>query len=176
MESRIPTLETERLTLRGHRLADFEDSAAMWADPVVVRHTLGRPQAGDEVWARLLRYVGHWELLGFGFWVVRERHGGKFVGEVGFGDMHRSLGPDFDPSPEGGWVLATAAHGKGYATEAMKAAHAWLEGSGRAGRTVCLINEQNVASIRVAQKLGYREFRRATYKDSPGILFERVGR
>jgi hypothetical protein len=38
-----PTIETERLRLRGHRVADFADVAAMWAAPEVVRHIMGRP-------------------------------------------------------------------------------------------------------------------------------------
>ena len=42
-----------------------------------------------------------------------------------------------------------------------------------ARRTVCLINPENLASIRVAQKCGYREFARATYKGQPTLLFER---
>jgi len=51
----VPILETERLRLRGHRLDDFPASAAMWADPVVTRHTTGKPQTREEVWLRLLR-------------------------------------------------------------------------------------------------------------------------
>jgi RimJ/RimL family protein N-acetyltransferase len=34
---RVPVIETERLRLRGHRLEDFPDSAALWADPLVTR-------------------------------------------------------------------------------------------------------------------------------------------
>lgn len=55
-----PAIETERLTLRGHRLEDFAESAAMWADPEVTRYISGRPFSAEEIWARLLRYVGHW--------------------------------------------------------------------------------------------------------------------
>ena len=62
----VPELETPRLSLRGHRVEDLEDCAAMWGDPQVTRHIGGRPSTKEEVWSRLVRYVGHWALLGFG--------------------------------------------------------------------------------------------------------------
>jgi RimJ/RimL family protein N-acetyltransferase len=40
-------------------------------------------------------------------------------------------------------------------------------------RTVCLITPDNLASIRVAEKCGFKEFARTTYKDQPTILFDR---
>ena len=61
-----PALDTARLSLRGHTRDDFAECAAMWADPLVTRHVGGRPMAGEEVWARVLRYAGLWTLLGFG--------------------------------------------------------------------------------------------------------------
>jgi RimJ/RimL family protein N-acetyltransferase len=168
-----PVLETARLRLRGHRPEDLADSAVMWADPTVTRHIGGRPFSAEEVWARLLRYAGHWAWLGFGYWVVEDRATGAFVGEVGFADFKRDLVPSLDGTPELGWVLATRAHGKGYATEAARAAIAWGETRFASSRTVCLIDPDNVASIRVAEKLGFREYGRTTYKDEPTILFER---
>lgn len=59
-----PTLETERLILRPHRVQDFEAVAALWAEPEVVRFISGTPSAPEESWARLLRYIGHWQALG----------------------------------------------------------------------------------------------------------------
>src|SRR5258706_4203555 len=92
----IPTLTTERLTLTGHTLDDFSDSAAMWSDPAVTRHIGGRPSSEEEVWARLMRYAGHWALKGFGYWLVRERLGGRVVCEGRFAHRRRQLGPPLD--------------------------------------------------------------------------------
>lgn len=167
----IPTLETERLTLRGPTLADFADSAAMWGDTAVTRHIGGVPFTEEEVWARLHRYVGHWALLGFGIWVVRDK-AGRFVGEVGFLDYRRAIEPALD-APELGWVLSTTAHGKGYATEAMRAGIAWGEQHFGHGRYVAIIDPENAASIRVADKLGFREDTRTTYKGGPTVIFRR---
>ena len=87
----IPSLETERLVLRGHRLEDFSASAAMWADENVTRHILDQPLTEEVAWSRFLRYIGHWAALGFGYWLMEEKHTGRFVGEVGFADYKRGI-------------------------------------------------------------------------------------
>src|SRR5437868_14514943 len=110
--SPVPILETERLRLRGHRDEDLANCAALWADPVVVRHTVGKPLTEEESWRRLLTYVGHWAVIGYGYWVVEEKASGTFVGEIGFADYKRDLEPSLKDVPEIGWVLASQAHGK----------------------------------------------------------------
>jgi RimJ/RimL family protein N-acetyltransferase len=173
MSSTAPPLDTERLTLRGHQLADFSDSFAMWSDPVVVRHISGKPSTREEAWSRVLRHAGHWALLGFGYWVIRERASGRFVGEIGFADFHRDLQPSFDDVPEAGWALATWSHGRGFATEALGAALAWADEDPRFARTACLIAPENAASIRVADKCGYRQVGSVVYHDEPSLVLER---
>ncbi|HEX2208435.1 MAG TPA: GNAT family N-acetyltransferase [Longimicrobium sp.] len=168
----VPALDTPRLTLRAHTLADFAECAALWGDPLVTRHIGGRPSTPEEVWTRLLRYAGMWTLLGFGYWVVRERETERLVGEVGLADFRREITPLID-APEAGWVLAPWAHGRGLATEAVRAALAWADAHLAAPRTVCLISPENAASIHVAGKCGYREFARTTYKGEDTIIFER---
>jgi len=169
----IPVLETERLRLRAHCEGDLAACSAMWADPLVTRHTTGKPQTSEEVWARILRYVGHWALLGFGFWAVEEKASGEFVGELGFADFKRSLEPPLHGVPEAGWILASPFHGKGYATEAMRAVIAWGDQHFGLVRTACLIHPENVASIRLAEKFGYREYARSVYKEHDVIMFAR---
>lgn len=143
----------------------------MWADPMVTRYIGGKPFAEEESWARLLRYVGHWVLLGFGYWVVEEKATGKFVGEIGFADYKRDMQPSLKDMPEIGWVLAAQFHGNGYATEAVRAAVGWGDAHFGASQTACIIHPENLPSIRVAAKCGYREFQLATYKGWPTIVF-----
>lgn len=169
----VPILETERLRLRGHGLDDFAAAAAMWSDPIVTRHTTGKPQTREEVWARLLRYVGHWAMLGFGFWAVEEKDSGEFVGELGFAEFKREIEPSLDGIPEIGWILAPRFHGKGYATEGVRAVIAWGDEHFGAVQTACLIQPENLASIRVAEKCGYREYARSTYKEHEVIMLSR---
>jgi RimJ/RimL family protein N-acetyltransferase len=169
----VPTLETERLKLRGHRVGDFSDCAAMWAEPEVGRYIGGKPLTEEESWTKFLRYVGHWALQGFGYWAVEEKTTGNFVGEIGFADYKRELEPSLKGVPEIGWVLASRVHGKGYATEAVRAAVAWGDAHFSPARTACIISPENLASVRVAVKCGYREFQLTTYKGRPTMMFVR---
>ena len=146
----------------------------MWADPAVTTYIGGgKPSTREESWARLLRYGGLWPLLGFGYWVIEEKATRRFAGEAGFADFKRALEPSFGDAPEAGWTVAPWAHGKGFATEAVQAAIGWADASLSSPRTVCMIDPQNVTSINVAQKCGYREFERTTFREKPIILFER---
>jgi RimJ/RimL family protein N-acetyltransferase len=158
-----------RLAFAPHRPSDFDDSAAMWGDAELRRHMGGNALTPEEVWARLLRHVGHWELFGYGYWVVRDRDG-RFVGEVGFADLRRDTTPRL-VDPEAGWVIARWAHGRGYATEAMRAALAWADA--RFARTTCIIDPDNAASIRVADKCGYVLVARGRYGTVPTLVYAR---
>jgi RimJ/RimL family protein N-acetyltransferase len=171
----VPVIETERLRLRGHRVEDFVHCAAMWADPVVVRYTVGKPLTEEESWRRLLSYVGHWAVMGFGYWVAEEKATGDFVGEIGFADYKRDVQPSLKGVPEIGWVLASRAHGRGLATEAVRAVVAWGDEHLGPVRTACLINPDNAASIRVAVKCGYGELQRTKYKGHATVMYVREG-
>jgi len=170
----IPVVETERLQLRAHRLEDFADCAAMWADPIVTRFIGGKPFSEEDAWTRFLRHIGHWSMMGFGYWVAEEKDTGSLIGEVGFADFKRDIQPSLKGTPEMGWALVSKVHGKGYATEAVRAALAWGDAHFASGRTVCIIHPENLASIRVAEKCGYKEFQRSTYKGHPTIMFARI--
>jgi RimJ/RimL family protein N-acetyltransferase len=168
-----PEIITDRLMMRRHLIDDFDASLAMWSDPAVTRYIGGRPSTAEEVWSRLLRYVGHWELLGYGYWVVVDRASQRFAGEVGFADFRREINPPLD-APEAGWVLASWAAGNGLATEAMIAALRWADAALSPARTVCMIAPGNAASLRVAGKVGYRLYAKAEYKGSEVALYERT--
>jgi RimJ/RimL family protein N-acetyltransferase len=106
-------------------------------------------------------------------WVVEEKATGKFAGGVGFSNHKRDIHPPLMEMPELGWLLASNFHGKGYATEAASAAAAW--GDKRFGKQpmVCIVHEENVRSIRVAEKCGFRESARSSYKGKATIVFTR---
>jgi RimJ/RimL family protein N-acetyltransferase len=163
-----PTLETPRLRLRAHDIADLEACTALWADPEVVRYVGNRPSTREDAWARILRYRGHWELLGHGFWAITERATGMFVGETGLADFQRGLRPDL--GVEAGWALVPTAHGKGYATEAVRAALAW--GAAHLGpcEVSAIVDPSNGSSLRVAARCGFAEVGRARYKGDDVIV------
>lgn len=168
-------IETPRLILRLHDVADFPAYHAMNTDPAVMTYIGGgRPMTEEESWNRFLRNAGFWPMLGFGLFAVIEKASGDYAGHVGLGSFHRGLGDDFDPCPEAAWALVSAAQGKGYATEGVLAAHDWLRRQRGPLRTVCIIDAQNEPSLRVAGRLGYRAYGEAMYKEKRVIKFERL--
>ncbi len=118
-------------------------------------------------------HAGQWALLDNGSWAVEEKDTGAFVGSTGFVNAKRDIEPSLEGMPEMGWALSPSARGKGYATEAARAALAW--GDVRFGKTtmVCIIHPENRASIRVAEKIGFRFWRNGIYRNEPTAIFTR---
>lgn len=169
-----PVLESDRLILRPHRVGDLDDVAAMWADPVVVRQVTGTPSSRPESWGRVLRYIGHWQALGFGYWVVEARDDGRFLGEVGFADYQRDITPRLDGVPEAGWVLNAAAHGQGFGSEAVKRMHQWADEVKGWSETVCLFDPGHSVSQKLAGKVGYKASGTAVLNGEPALVMQRV--
>ncbi|NRB16561.1 MAG: GNAT family N-acetyltransferase [Rhodobacteraceae bacterium] len=169
-----PVLKTDRLILRPHRVEDWHDVAAMWADPEVVRHVTGTPSSAPESWGRLLRYIGHWQALGFGYWVVEARDDGRFLGEVGFADYRRDITPSLGGVPEAGWVFAQAAHGQGFASEAVQRMHQWADQVKGWRETVCIFDPEHMVSQHVARKTGYQISGEALCMGQPTLVMRRV--
>lgn len=162
--------------LREPRIADFPDFAATQADAEVMRYISGGKTLGrEDAWRKFMTLAGFWMMLGHGWWTVLEKETGAYVGYVGFSDFKRDI-DGFDAPYEYGWTLASSMGGKGYATEAALAALDWGAERFPDARFTCLINQDNAASIRVAEKCGFRKFGQAQYKDAPVIFFERAAR
>ncbi len=170
--SPTPTLTTERLSLRGHHPDDLDALAAMWADPAVYGMIGGKPRSREEVWIRLLRSIGCWTVFGYGAWVVCDRATGAVLGDIGLLESRRAIIPELTV-PEVDWTLVPAAHGQGYAGEAMRAVLDWADANG-IDRTCCIIDPGNAASIRLAEKLGYRAPVEGVYYERPILIFHRV--
>lgn len=165
-----PTLRTERLLLRPHRLDDFERVARMWAHPAVVTYFGGKPFNREDSWNRLLRYAGHWQLLGFGMWAVVRPEDDVHIGDVGLLEGERTGVPAFG-SPEAAWSFHPEAQGQGLASEAVAAVLGWADA--RFDRTVAMIHPGNAASIAVARRCGFSIYGEASYREHPVGLWER---
>jgi RimJ/RimL family protein N-acetyltransferase len=172
-EAGVPILETARTVLRPHRHDDFETYAAMWAEPAVTLFIGGKPRTREESWLRFLRHAGLWSLIGYGFWAIEEKATGRFIGEAGFHDLKRDIAPSLEGVPEAGWALASVAHGQGLASEVVRRIVAWGDAVFGQSKTVCIIDPDNGASLKVAERNGYREVLRTTYHDKPTVLLER---
>jgi RimJ/RimL family protein N-acetyltransferase len=152
----VPQIYTERLCLRAHCEADHAPAVTIWQHPDVYRFITGSALSSQDVWMRLLRYSGLWDYLGYGYWALEERASGRYIGQLGFADFKRGLVGFDGRYPEAGWVIHPDTAGQGYATEAMRAACAWLDEQGNWPRSFCIISPENQQSLRVADKLGYR--------------------
>jgi RimJ/RimL family protein N-acetyltransferase len=168
-----PLLETERLRLRAYQPTDLQPLLAMWQEPQFYQYITGQPALESDVWMRLLRDAGLWVVCGFGYWALEEKATGEFIGAVGFADFRRDMTPALGDFPEAGWTLAPHVHGRGYGTEALAAALAWGDVHLPQPRTVCIIGVANEPSLRLANRLGYREYARTVFKDKSIVLLER---
>jgi RimJ/RimL family protein N-acetyltransferase len=149
----IPTLYTERLLLRAIHPEDAEAYLEMNADREFARFLTadGGPISAEDAWRQMAMLVGHWQLRGFGMWVVAERERpDRLIGRVG---PHQPHGwPDF----EIGWAIARPYWGRGYATEAGREAVRYAFQELDRPRIVSLIHPDNLASAAVARRLGER--------------------
>ena len=143
-----PVLETERLILRMWREEDLEEYAKICADPEVMRFLGGKPFSLTESWRHMAFMIGHWQLRGYGHWVVEEKASGKVLGRLGF------LNPAGWPGFEIGWTLGREYWGKGYATEGASRALEYAFTELDKDHVISCIHRDNAASIRVAERLG----------------------
>ncbi|VFS53545.1 Acetyltransferase (GNAT) family [Moellerella wisconsensis] len=105
----------------------------------------------------MLSYLGLWSMLGYGYWAIKEKSTGRYVGDLGFADFHRDIEPSTRYIPEAGWALASWAQGKGYATEALLAAIHWLQNTREITSCLCLIEPDNLPSIKLAKRVGFKK-------------------
>jgi RimJ/RimL family protein N-acetyltransferase len=160
----IPVLETDRLVLREWREGDIEVEAAVSADPEVMRY-LGGVISREEAWRRMSLHAGHWLIRGYGNWAVEVREDGSLIGRVGL------WRPEGWPGLEVGWRLARAAWGRGYATEAARAAIAWAWANLEVDQLISIIHPENAGSMRVAERLGMRRLREQDVLGQRAVIF-----
>ena len=144
-------LTTPRLILRTWREEDLEPFAQLNADERATQyllHRLTRAQS-DELVARI---GAHFERTGFGLWAVEAPGLAPFIGAVGL--VVPGFSAAFTPCVEIGWRLAPAFWGRGFASEAARAALAF--GFEKAGleEILSFTVPANQRSQAVMQRLG----------------------
>jgi RimJ/RimL family protein N-acetyltransferase len=144
-------LRTERLFLRHFHILDAEPMYRVFADPEVMRFGDGvQTQEWVKAWLQICleRYHQTW---GFGPFAIVERQGQDVIGYCGLFYYPDIAG---QAEVEIGYRLARAAWGQGYATEAAQAVRDLAFNTLSLKRLIALIDPSNVASIRVAEKIG----------------------
>lgn len=139
----VPTLTTERLTLRAHTPDDYPAYEALMVSDR--SRFMGGPYSPKTAWGVFCHDVACWALFGHGALAVDLD--GQFIGQVGI-----SAGPLF-PERELGWTVLADHEGKGFMTEAATALRAWFY-KNFTGRLVSYVDPGNTRSIAVAERLG----------------------
>lgn len=140
-----PTIETQRLRLRTHRIADFDAYADVFAsDRASYMGQLKRRQA----WFSFCSDVAQWALFGHGAWGIERLEDGRFVGQVAL------LKPDHFPELELGWMLTAEGEGHGYAFEAAQIVRDYAYAEMGRDTLVSYIDPNNTRSIALAERLG----------------------
>jgi RimJ/RimL family protein N-acetyltransferase len=70
-------------------------------------------------------------------------------------------------------VISPDLHGKGLASEALRAAMAWADANIAARQSWCMIAPQNIASQKIAERIGYSRVASAHYKGEEVLTYLR---
>ncbi|MEZ5721901.1 MAG: GNAT family N-acetyltransferase [Paracoccaceae bacterium] len=165
----IPTLTTDRLTLRAQRPEDFDAYAAFYGSER--SWGMGGPLERPQAWRAFAAELGHWQMRGYGFWAVDVTETGETAGQVGF--WH----PEGWSEVEIGWAMFAGSEGKGYAYEAAKHLRAYAYDSLGWGPLTSVIVPGNTRSEALATRLGARperEWRSPTGRT--GVIWRHPGR
>ncbi|TMG25170.1 MAG: GNAT family N-acetyltransferase [Chloroflexi bacterium] len=140
---------TRRLAFREMTLADIDDLALLLGDPDVL-WVYPHPYTRDEARGWIEWNVGLYRELGFGLWYLTLRDTGEFVGECGLTPQQVEGATEI----EVGYHVRPKFWGLGFATEAARACRSFAREVAGLHRLVALIDPRNVASQRVAAKIG----------------------
>jgi RimJ/RimL family protein N-acetyltransferase len=157
----VTTLRTERLLLRRPTVDDAELAGLLLGDERVTAF-LGGLTLEREHWPAVVeRWIERWERNGMGNFLLERLDNGAFVGRTGILVWDtRTWTPSTladagaHAQPELGWALAHAHWGNGYATEAARTVRDWVRAERDVTRLISVIAPANVASQRVAERLG----------------------
>ncbi|MDJ1133891.1 GNAT family N-acetyltransferase [Streptomyces iconiensis] len=158
-----PVIETERLLLRPLSTSDVDRLVALHADPQV--HRFVPHYTYDQALERLSGVERQWAERGHGLCAVELKGTRQFLGRCGLNHWEQ-----FDEI-EAGWTFTPSAWGYGYATEAARACVDWGFARLEAPYFTAMIDAANTASLRVAQRLGFRPLREDTMFGKPLTVY-----
>jgi [ribosomal protein S5]-alanine N-acetyltransferase len=145
----IPSIQTEHLLLRPWLPEDAEAWFNILQEKDILQYFPSQPPPGRE---RADRYIAHhqahWDKYSYGHWAVVNREDGLVVGWNGLEYL-----PELNQT-EIAYLLSKNVRGRGYATEAARAALNYGFETAGLAEIVGLVHAENSASIRVLEKCG----------------------
>ncbi len=165
-------IETERLLLRKPRAEDAPGLLEAFADPEAMRY-IGDGSTTDLAGSEeaIRRWHERWDTWGVGMFVVERVEDAPVLGRAGFLRWDPERWEIGGSETELGWGLAREHWGSGYATEAARALRDWAFDSRGLTRLISLIQEGNVRSFCVAERLGERYERDVEVRGKPTRLY-----
>ena len=159
LPANTPQLDTDRLTLRTPTAADLPAYEAFYtaAGDVTEGHYRGG-RSSAEVADILAADIAHWKTNGFGIWLLRLTGSDNVLGGAG---LARETGWPAELT----WWLMPAARGQGYATEASRTIIAYAYDVLRWEQVQTFMRDWNIASHRLAQRLGGVKVARDVFPD-----------
>lgn len=149
-ELAIPTLESPRLQLRPMRADDVDALLEIFTDPKVMASFGGDLFTPAQMEGWLNRNLEHQAQFGYGLFSVIRKADDQLIGDCGLEQMTL----DGEPAAELGYDFRSDVWGQGYATEAACAVRDYAVGVLHLPRLISLIRVGNLASRRVAERVG----------------------
>ena len=81
MSRSIPVIETKRLILRGPEAVDYPDFEATFSS--YRARFMGGPLNTYEAWMLYAAEIGHWQIHGFGMWMIHDKVTDETYGMAG---------------------------------------------------------------------------------------------
>ena len=149
---RLPTINTNRLSLRWISAEDVDDFYAIYSDPEVMRYWSTPPLADRNAASKLVSEIHEsFKRREFMKWGIARRTDDTLIGSVTL--FH----PDFTHRrAEIGYALGRAHWGQGYMQETLKAVLTYAFEVLEFHRIEADVDPRNAASIRTLERLGFQ--------------------
>jgi len=148
---KMPTLKTTHLCLRPWTLEDAPRLLEIMREEQIFKYfPPSTPSTLEKAERYISHHVTHWQEYGYGHWAVTLADTGQLTGWNGL---------EFLPGTnetEVAYLLSGSARGKGYATEAARAAVQFGFQAACLESIIGLVHPENLASVRVLEKCGLR--------------------
>lgn len=163
--------ETARLILRKFNGRDVESLLSFRGDPEVMRFSIIGPETREDIQTRYLPgCLKRYSRDGLGQWAVVRKSDGICVGECGICVQEIAGDREFEIS----YRLRRDCWGMGLATEAARACRDYGFKQVGLHRLISIIESENAASIRVAEKMGMTLEKRASFHNIPVLVYSTV--
>ncbi len=148
-------LETERLLLRDIEVSDANRLFLLDSDPEVMKYIGVEPLTEIEQTREMIKMI-HQQYIdnGIGRWAVVEKETGLLIGWSGLKILRNTIN-GYQDVYELGYRFLPEKWGKGYATESAKASLEYGFNELKTDVIYAYADENNMASIRTLEKLGF---------------------